>query len=52
MMDKRSNEDIQCTYCDNNALPNTDPPVCEKHKNTKQASAEPTTLKELEAKND
>lgn len=52
MMDKRSNENKLCTYCTKEALPNTDPPVCEDHENTKQASAEPTTLKELEAKDD
>ena len=52
MMDKKSSEGIPCTYCDKDALPGTDPPVCEEHKamgETKQASEhEPETLKELE----
>lgn len=32
MMDKQSNLHIPCTYCDKDALPNTDPPVCEEHR--------------------
>ena len=52
MMDKNSSEGKPCTYFDNPALPNTDPPVCAEHLNTKQASddTEPNTLKELESR--
>lgn len=51
-MDKRSNEHIPCAYCDEDAIPGTEPPVCEKHRDEaqrKKASAEdmPDTLKEL-----
>ena len=50
-MDKKSNENIPCTYCDRDALPNTDPPVCEIHAKepvVKEASEDkPDTLKEL-----
>lgn len=51
-MDKHSSENIPCTYCENDALPDTYPPVCEEHKNIKKASAadEPSTLKELNTK--
>lgn len=52
MMDKKSNEHIVCTYCTKDALPDTDPPVCEDHQGTKIASGEATTLKELEALDD
>ena len=49
-MTKNSNEHITCTYCDEEALPNTDPPVCALHKSmaqVKKASDELDTLKEL-----
>lgn len=51
-MDKNSAEHIPCTFCSNDALPDTDPPVCEECKNTKRASedSEPNTLKELQAR--
>lgn len=49
-MEKNSSEHIPCTYCSRDALPQTDPPVCEEHLHTKTASEEPTTLKELAAK--
>ena len=51
-MDKRSSENIPCTYCNADALPDTYPPVCEEHLHTKQASddSEPATLKELNTK--
>lgn len=50
MLDKHSNVGIKCTYCDNDALPETDPPVCEEcRKLNKKASVKPVTLKELEA---
>ena len=51
-MAKHSSENIPCTYCENDALPDTYPPVCEEHKNIKKASAddEPSTLKELNTK--
>jgi len=52
MMDKKSNESVPCTYCDNPALPNTDPPVCAEHadKQNKEASGDrkPESLKELD----
>ena len=34
-MIKNSNEHIPCTWCDRDALPHTDPPVCELHKDKK-----------------
>lgn len=49
-MCKQSSEHIPCTWCDRDALPNTDPPACELHKDMhKQASEsiDPKTLKEL-----
>ena len=51
-MYKHSSENIPCTYCEKDALPDTFPPVCEEHKNIKKASAddEPATLKELNTK--
>lgn len=52
MMEKCSAVKKVCTYCDKDALPDTDPPVCEEHKNMKTASEEATTLKELDAKAD
>lgn len=49
MMDKTGKEHLVCTYCDKDALPNTDPPVCKDHIMVKKASPEASTLKELEA---
>ena len=41
---------LQCTYCEKQALPDTEPPVCEEHnKLQKKASDKPKTLKELDA---
>lgn len=49
-MDKRSSENIPCTYCGNDSIPGTYPPVCEECQQVKRASdeEEPSTLKELE----
>lgn len=52
MMEKNGKEHIPCTYCDKDALDGTNPPVCADHIHTKQASAGPSTLKELESKGD
>jgi hypothetical protein len=60
MMDKQSKLNIPCTYCDKDALPDTDPPACAEHKDMaalkKKASesggkreCEHDTLKELTA---
>lgn len=51
-MEKKSNEGIPCTYCSQDALAGTNPPVCEDHLTTKTASEEPKTLKELSQKDD
>ena len=48
-MEKISSQGIPCTYCSRDAIPNTNPPVCEQHIFTKQAADGPQTLKELEA---
>lgn len=50
-MRKVSSEQIPCTYCEKQALPNTDPPVCEEHEKLKKSATdeEQKTLKELEA---
>ena len=54
-MDKNSAQGKPCTFCGKDALPGTDPAVCEEHlmsqgSQTKEATEkEPTTLKELEA---
>lgn len=48
-MIKQSNKGVPCTYCDKKALPNTDPPVCDKHKGFKKKASGAKTLKELEA---
>lgn len=56
-MNKNSAEGKICTFCEREALPGTDPAVCEEHLLSKNAtvaadkegeSEEPTTLKELE----
>ena len=40
---------VQCTYCQEPALKDTEPPVCEKHRElNKKASEGPATLKELD----
>jgi len=51
-MDKNSSENKPCTYCGNDALPDTYPPVCAECQNKKTASddSEPNTLKELESR--
>ena len=51
-MDKTSKLNIPCTYCEKNALPDTDPPVCEEHARlVKKASKKGArTLKELETR--
>ena len=50
-MDKCSAEGKVCTYCGKDALPGTDPAVCQDHLLTKEASEEKEidTLKKLEA---
>ena len=53
MMDKNSAQGMPCSKCNKDALPGTNPPVCEDHLLDKQASeesAEAGTLKELDAK--
>ena len=50
VMKKQSNKGIPCTYCDEKALPNTDPPVCAKHRGMRKQAAKGMTLKELESK--
>lgn len=43
---------LPCTYCDKVAIPGSDPPVCEDHKDApmkKKASEGPSTMKELES---
>ena len=51
-MDKTGKLNIPCTYCDKDALPDSDPPVCEEHARlAKQAAKkEAEALKELEIK--
>lgn len=50
-MNKTSSEGIPCTYCNEDALPDTDPPVCANHlEMSKKASGRPETMKELDAK--
>ena len=53
-MEKNSAEGKVCTFCGKDALPGTDPAVCEEHiLQTKEASSEDKpaeTLKELDAK--
>lgn len=52
-MEKTSKLNIPCTYCGNDAIPDTDPPVCAEHREmVKKASEfhEPETLKQLEVK--
>ena len=50
-MDKTSSENIPCTYCSNDSIPGTYPPVCAECQHKKEASddTEPATLKELES---
>lgn len=58
MMEKKSNERIPCTLCDNDAVPGTNPPLCadclQKQLDKKATAApekdEPSTLKELDAR--
>lgn len=53
-MDKKGNEHIPCTLCDEDALPGTNPPMCAKHvkeqldKKASAAPEKPATLKELD----
>ena len=50
-MEKTGKLNIPCTYCDKDALPDTDPPVCEEHLNMqKNAHMAGATLKELETR--
>ncbi len=54
-MDKNSAEGKVCTFCNKDALPGTDPAVCEDHlTQTKEASSSEEkpaeTLKELESR--
>lgn len=49
-MMKNSAENVPCTYCDNDAVPGTEPPVCQEHMELVKKSAEdtgPETLKEM-----
>lgn len=57
-MDKQSNLNIPCTWCDKDALPNTDPPACAEHRDKarirkkaniceRHCDCEHETLKEL-----
>lgn len=48
-MIKNSNEHIPCVHCDRDAVPGTDPPVCEEHMKLKKkaSAADAETLKEL-----
>lgn len=50
MLDKRSSMNIPCIYCEKDALPNTDPPVCVEHSDLVKKGSVSSTLKELEAK--
>lgn len=50
MLIKQSNKGIPCTYCEEPALPDTDPPVCEQCRKLNKKAAKVMTLKELEAK--
>jgi hypothetical protein len=52
-MEKRSSEGLPCTYCDLDAIPGTNPPCCELHKDLVKEASEtkksaPSTLKELD----
>ena len=40
---------LQCTYCQKQALPNTEPPVCEEHNKLRKKASHPKTLKELDS---
>lgn len=49
MMNKNSALNIPCTHCDQPAIPGTNPPVCEDHKElVKKGSKEASNLKELD----
>ena len=52
MMDKNSAEHIPCTYCSNDAIPGTEPPVCAEHVEETQVKTAsdnaPDTLKKLQ----
>ena len=50
MLKKQSNKRVPCTYCEEIAIPNTYPPVCEKHRKVRKKASEQMTLKELETK--
>lgn len=58
MMEKKSNERIPCTLCDNDAVWGTNPPLCaeclqkqlDKKATAAPAKDEPSTLKELDAR--
>lgn len=47
-MKKISNQNMVCTYCDKDAIQDTNPPVCEEHINIGKKATEDKTLKELE----
>ena len=49
MLKKQGNKRVPCTYCDEIALPDTYPPVCEKHRKIKKKASAQKTLKELES---
>ena len=51
-MKKKSNQGLPCIFCERDAVPNSDPPMCEHHmKLDKKAGLRryPKTLKELDA---
>lgn len=51
MMTKHSAQDIPCTFCENPAIPGTDPAVCEEHaKLEKKSSNTKANLKDLDNK--
>jgi len=51
MMNKISSEGIPCAYCDEPAIPGTEPPACAKHAGLAKKAGEerPETLKELDS---
>ena len=51
-MDKKGTAGLPCTFCDRDAVPGTNPPVCRLHMGQRKEASEgrePTTLKELDA---
>lgn len=48
-MDKTGKENIPCTYCGNDAVDGTYPPVCEEHLAMQKTASEDKSMKELDA---